>query len=323
VHPALSVIFFTVVSGCGYGLLFLLGVLVAVDPRAFARGEGLFVLAAASVLACAGLVSSTLHLGKPLRAWRAFSQWRSSWLSREGVAALATFVPALGLAAAWLGHAHGAWTRACALLLGVLAGVTVFCTARIYTSLKTIPAWHNRYVLPGYVLFALLGGAAWFATIDAFGGGREAFLRAHIGLLVALLGAWTAVLKRAYWLHIDAAPAPATIASAIGLPDAGAVRAVEAPHTEANYLTREMGFALARKHSARLRGIALVLFALVPLATAAVALFAAPTAAAIATLVGALAISAGSFVERWLFFAEARHVVMLYYPSVSGTAASP
>ena len=35
-----------------------------------------------------GLVSSTLHLSHPERAWRAFSQWRSSWLSREGVAAV-------------------------------------------------------------------------------------------------------------------------------------------------------------------------------------------------------------------------------------------
>ena len=313
-QPALSVIFFTVVSGCGYGLLFLLGALITIDPHALTRAEGLFVLFAANLLACAGLLSSTLHLGKPLRAWRAFSQWRSSWLSREGVAAVATFIPAAGLAAAWVLARNGAGMRACALLLAVCAGVTVFCTARIYTSLKTIPAWHNRFVLPGYLLFALLGGVAWFAAVDAFAGGRDAFLRAHIALVVALLGAWTAVLKRAYWVHIDAAPLPATPESAIGLGAIGAVRPLEAPHTEANYLTREMGFVLARKHSARLRAAALILFAFVPLLAAVMTfLSAAPLAAAVASVVAALAITAGAFVERWLFFAEARHVVMLYY----------
>ena len=30
----------------------------------------------------------------------------------------------------------------------------------------------------------------------------------------------------------------------------------------------------------------------------------------------ALAVTAGLFVERWLFFAEAKHVVMLYYGGV-------
>src|SRR3546814_16561641 len=56
----------------------------------------------ALALASAGLLASFWHLGKPLRAWRAFSQWRTSWLSREGVAAVLTYVPALLFAAALL-----------------------------------------------------------------------------------------------------------------------------------------------------------------------------------------------------------------------------
>src|SRR5687768_16431581 len=96
-HPAFSVIFFTTASGAGFGLLFWLGLLAlagGLPPRAAA----LTLLALGAALAAAGLLSSLGHLGQPRRAWRAFSQWRSSWLSREGVFALATFVPAL-----WLG----------------------------------------------------------------------------------------------------------------------------------------------------------------------------------------------------------------------------
>ncbi len=44
-------------------------------------------------LIATGLIASLFHLGNPQRAWRALSQWRSSWLSREGVMAIATFVP--------------------------------------------------------------------------------------------------------------------------------------------------------------------------------------------------------------------------------------
>ena len=92
--PAPSIIFFTVASGAGYGLLFWLGVL---KPLGLLPASSLFGATAAIIalaLITAGLCSSLLHLGRPERAWRALSQWRSSWLSREGVAAVITFLPA-------------------------------------------------------------------------------------------------------------------------------------------------------------------------------------------------------------------------------------
>src|SRR5262245_36733713 len=92
-HPALSVIFFTTLSGAGYGLL-IWSALAALFRWAGA-GSLLACVVLALVLVTIGLFSSMAHLGKPLRAWRAFSQWRTSWLSREGVMALATYVPAL------------------------------------------------------------------------------------------------------------------------------------------------------------------------------------------------------------------------------------
>ena len=70
-------------------------------------------------LISAGLLSSAGHLGRPERAWRAFSQWRSSWLSREGVASVATFVPAGLFAIGWvfLGRTDG-WVAVAGLLAG-------------------------------------------------------------------------------------------------------------------------------------------------------------------------------------------------------------
>src|SRR6188508_911218 len=95
-HPAFSVIFFTTASGAGFGLLAWVG-LLALGGGLPQRGVTLVLLALGAVLAVSGLLSSLLHLGQPLRAWRAFSQWRSSWLSREGVLSVATFLPLLWL----------------------------------------------------------------------------------------------------------------------------------------------------------------------------------------------------------------------------------
>ena len=93
-HPTFSIVLFTTAAGAGFGLLFLLGIgvplgLLPPDPL-----FGLAGLGTAFVFAVGGLVSSVFHLGRPERAWRAFSQWRSSWLSREGVLSVATAIPA-------------------------------------------------------------------------------------------------------------------------------------------------------------------------------------------------------------------------------------
>jgi DMSO reductase anchor subunit len=315
-HPAFSVIFFTSLSGAGYGLLFWCA--LAALAGGTRDGPLLVGVLLGLVLATVGLLSSLAHLGKPGRAWRAFSQWRTSWLSREGVCAVLTYLPALALAVVLLGAAvaahpvtpapHVVLTRtiaSVALVAGALA--TVVCTAMIYASLKPIPAWRHRLVVPVYLLFALLTGGLLCAALLA-SGDRGFHGAALLGMLAAVA---LAACKLAYWRAVDA-PLPFTRGDALGL-KGREVDVFERPHTQANYLTREMGFVLARKHARVLRAIALVLFAVVPvLLLLPVGLFvhleAAPWlwAAAISAL-------AGAFVERWLFFAQARHLVTLYY----------
>ena len=63
------------------------------------------------------------------------------------------------------------------------------------------------------------------------------------------------VAEGRYWRSIDTTSAPSTVASATLLGSRGKVRMLEPPHTEDNYLLKEMGFAIARKHRVRLRGV--------------------------------------------------------------------
>jgi DMSO reductase anchor subunit len=307
VHPSFSVIFFTTSSGAGYGLLALLGVLA---PFGLVPHDPLFALVALGLALggiTAGLLSSTFHLGHPERALRAFSQWRSSWLSREGIASVATYVPTGLFALLWV------FFGGISPLLGFLAAlgsvVTVICTAMIYRSLKPIQRWHNGWVVPNYLALALMTGALWLAPlVHLFGiasSGSAWFTLTTI--ILALL------LKVFYWRFIDTSASVSTAESATGLGALGKVRLFEAPHTSENYLLKEMGFQIARKHAAKLRRIAILLGFVLPFLLSLAPLLTAGWPALIATLLAAPLATVGVLTERWLFFAEAKHAVMLYY----------
>ncbi|SDA83532.1 dimethyl sulfoxide reductase anchor subunit family protein [Mesorhizobium qingshengii] len=308
-HPAFSVVFFTTATGAGYGLLALLGMLggFQIIPPDF--WLGFIGMGLALGLIAAGLLSSTGHLGRPERAWRAFSQWRSSWLSREGVASVATFVPAGLFGIGWVALGKtGDWVGIAGLVAACGAVITVCTTGMIYASLKPIAQWHSRFTLPGYLIFSAMTGSVLLnALLQGFAVGSKMLLVAC--LLLTLLGwGW----KLATWRYNDALEIPTTANTATGLVG-GTVRSLEWPHTEENYLLKEMGFRIARKHSARLRQITQVLaFALPVLLLSAT--FALPWSfAAVLSVLAAIAQLSGMLVERWLFFAEAKHTVMLYY----------
>jgi DMSO reductase anchor subunit len=309
-HPAFSVIVFTAASGAGYGLLAAFALVVLVAPGFVDRPFALTTLALSLALVTGGLISSTAHLGRPERAWRALSQWRTSWLSREGVAAILAYVPAglLGLAFV-LSPRPGLIAGLAALLAIPAAMATTYCTAMIYASLKPIRQWRSRLTVPNYFTLALFTGALLLSAL------AHLFGRGAAGLDLAALGAGAAALaaKLAYWRAIDHDPAQSTAESATGLGKFGAVRLFEAPHTEENYLMREMGFAIARKHAEKLRRLTLAALFGAPLVLTLVGLLAGGAVAAVAGVLAVLSAAACVLTERWLFFAEAKHTVTLYY----------
>jgi len=307
VNPSFSIVFFTTASGAGFALLTLTGIAVPLGLLPSNTGFAVLTLVLAGMLAIAGLLSSTLHLGRPERAWRAFSQWKTSWLSREGVLSVLTFVPAAVFAIGWVIFGRiGGFIGLCGFLAAVLAIGTVYCTGMIYASLKPIRQWHNRLVVPVYLALALMSALLLLDLIVRL------WARPHaipVATLVVIGAAWW--LKERYWRFIDTTAAPSTVESATGLGRRGGVHMLEPPNTEENYLLKEMGFRIARKHRWRLRLIARVAgFAVPMIATAAALCGLFPLLAA---LIAVLFAALGLVVERWLFFAEAKHTVMLYY----------
>ncbi|MGQ0485531.1 MAG: dimethyl sulfoxide reductase anchor subunit family protein [Hyphomicrobiales bacterium] len=303
-HPAYSVIFFTTASGAGYGLLALLGLAGLQHGPASSPVFAVIAIVMALALITLGLLSSAFHLGRPERAWRAFSQWRSSWLSREGVVSVVTYGPALAFAAIWSGLIDAPQlVGPLGLITAVMCAATVFCTAKIYSTLTTIRAWSQPLTVPVYLAFALATGAALLAAIAAL------FARFHpfqaILAIVAL--ALVALLKFLYWRSLDTAARTHTIEAATGLGAIGSVSQWEVAHTSENFIMKEMGYAVARKHALKLRKLVLLLLGLASLAMLAA------LALPVLAIPAALAALAAAAVERWLFFAEAQHVSTLYY----------
>jgi DMSO reductase anchor subunit len=310
VHPAPSIIVFTTLSGAGYGLLFVLALGSAFGRVPAWPGLGLAGMVLALGLISVGLLASTLHLGHPERAWRAVSQWRSSWLSREGVMALITYLPALIFAFGWafFGTTGGIfWPFA--LLAAAGAAVTVWCTGMIYASLKPIRQWHHPLVAPIYLAFALMTGSLLAQPLLAFAGAPHVFVG---GLAVlAILLAWG--LKSIWWRAIDRDQPVSTPESATGLGRLGLVGMLDPPHTEINYLLHEMAFRIGRRHGRKLRRLS---YAIGLGAALVLSLLTLATTGPVAGLLGSLAAAAGLIgvaIERWLFFAQARHTVTLYY----------
>jgi DMSO reductase anchor subunit len=310
VHPAYSVILFTTASGAGYGLLVWLSALRLFGVVPADRTLGLLGLGSSLGLVTLGLLSSTAHLGHPERAWRALSQWRSSWLSREGVMAVATYIPAglLGIGWGLLGWG-GFLVGLTALAAVALALATVWCTGMIYASLRTIRQWHQPLTAPIYVALALAtGGILANLLLAATGHGGRLALG---GTLAAVLVA--GFLKWRYWRAIDDDVSPFSIEAATGLGHLGTVRPLDPPHTQENFVMREMGYQVGRRHRLALRAMALAALFLVPLVTLVAALLGNGGVALPASIAATTSAAVGVLVERWLFFAEARHVAMLYY----------
>ena len=308
-HPAFSIIFFTTATGAGYGLLAMLGIVAACGRLPPDRWLGLASLGLALALIVIGLLSSTLHLGRPERAWRALSQWRSSWLSREGIASLFTFLPTGLFGIGWiLFERTDGIVAAGGVIMVAAAALTVVATGMIYASLKPIAQWNTGFTMPAYLIFAIMTGAVLLDAILKLLDWPDRVV--EYGALIVIGLGW--IWKRATWRHNDRLTSAATVNSATGLAG-GQVRSVEWPHTEESYVLKEMGYRIARKHAARLRLLAQLLAFGLPLVATAIAAATGGGVAKIASVIAVLTQAPGILVERWLFFAEAKHTVTLYY----------
>lgn len=286
-HPAPSIIFFTVLSGVGFGIL----AVYMLDPSVLLLGRPVhpfWALLVAYAFAVTGLLCSTFHLANKKNAIKSFRQWRTSWLSREAWLAVIT-LGAGGIYGLWLmaGQEPIRWVG---WVIAALALFTVFCTSMIYTQIRAVPRWHQALTPMMFLAYALAAGAWFFATSWVI-----------LALIVA------AMIQILHWQQGDRTRYKLTDRNAAtGLK--GIIAPLFPPHSAPNYLMKEMAYQIGRKHAHTLRVITLVFAFVVP---------------ALMSLMlpmlwftwglGFCIHLVGVFAGRWLFFAEAEHSVALYY----------
>lgn len=325
-HPAFSVIFLTTLIGAAQGLFLALftGQLYAsvklIEPQApsfYAVGSAMSLL-----LLIAGLGASFFHLGRPERAWRAASKWRTSWLSREVIVLpmMMAVVFLYGISH-WLG-----WTRPffvagdgtlpidLTMLLGFIGTLVAFalfvCTAMIYASVKFIEEWHSPFTVAN---FTFLGMASGFMLCAAY----SAYIGNH---LIGFYGTWAVVLtllglgsRTASLLRNGTLKRKSNLQTAIGVRHK-AIEQKSQGFTAGSFNTREFFHHKSPETLQRVRLAFLVLVFPVPVVLIGISYaLHSPTLPVIAFL----AQYVGLMAERWYFFAEANHPQNLYYQSVA------
>ncbi|RCN56269.1 dimethyl sulfoxide reductase anchor subunit family protein [Acidiferrobacter thiooxydans] len=327
-NPSLAVIFLTLFSGAGFGLMAMVAIV-----NDFAIDGGLSPLRTAILVALAlllvtiGMVSSTAHLANPKNAWRAFTRWRTSWLAREGVFAV-LFYP---LAIAYLGWVFftNSDQNDGALVLGNVAGLiglaTIFCQGMIYACLRTIRQWHTPLVPANFYALGLALGMTILATSRVLTHGPDLILvSAACALLVA-----AGVMKAIYYFWIGA-PSGTTLQTATGF-TGGRVKLLDQGHTFGTFLTHEFSNCIS---PTRARNFKIAVYVLGIFAPMAILLAAAHMTLGLGVLLAPLLAFIGIGLERYLFFVEAQHVVNLYHgrmpgslpqmhPALRGGAVSP
>ncbi len=308
-HPALSVLFLTTLIGAAQGLviaLFSAELASGRDWFSAAPSGDFYALGAlvAVLLALAGMVASFFHLGRPERAWRSATQWRTSWLSRE-VIVLPGFVGlALAYAAAhWLARQESFAVGA----LASLAAVALFvCTGMIYACIRFLREWASALTPINFILFGCASGFTLATAIAGFAApGLLAFFA--IGAVAFTLAA--AVGRAAAWRRNATLPTKSTLQTAIGIRH-GRIEQKSQGFTGGSFNTREFFHGRSAHTLRALRWFTVVAAFIVPVVLiAAGALLNSSVLPALAFAVQ----YAGLLAERWLFFAEANHPQNLYY----------
>ena len=288
-HPAPSIILFTVLSGFGFGLISIVGLLqflsqISVVNIIIFSLIGLF-------FSTVGLISSFFHLANKKNAIKSMSQWQTSWLSREAISSIFCLSIVVGNIG-WV-FIQNRYINEVGIVLFLLSLFTIFTTSMIYAQLKTVPSWNN-ILTPALFIFAALAGGS-------------ILLMDYASLVLLLI---FGVFQVLFWYIADQSfiYKETSVGTALGFSKNEDIRAFDVAHTNRNYLLNEMVYKVARKHAIKIRYISFFAAFVFPMSLTLVF----PGNFSVSVLIIASHL-VGIYFSRWLFFAEAKHSVGFYY----------
>jgi DMSO reductase anchor subunit len=322
--PAFSVIFLTTLAGAGQGLFLalytqqsyaLFGLLPMQSDTFYGYGTLL-----ALVFLGLGLLASFFHLGHPERGWRAASQWRTSWLSRE-VIVLPAFMGIVFL----YGAEHLAGWKPLMLTLpsglpidisivtggiGTLLAFALFiCTGMIYACLKFLREWYSPLTVINYILLGGASGFALAAFYAAVAAPTQAGFFAGWAFIITLLG--LAGRGASLWRNARLRP-KSSLQTAIGIKHPHIVQKTQGS-MGGSFNTREFFHGKSKAFLRTIKPAFLLLAFIIPLPLLFIGL-----SHPLDWILGLAFILqyTGLLAERWYFFAEANHPQNLYYQTI-------
>lgn len=322
-HPAFSVIFLTTLIGAGQGLflaLFLAESLSLVDvlPEQsgsfYANGSVISL-----VLLVGGLLASFFHLGRPERAWRSATMWRTSWLSRE-VIVLPAFMFILFLYAVY--HYSSGDVSSASIdgevpmtvllgITGVILCVTLYlCTGMIYACIKFLQEWHTPFTPINYTLLGLMSGftlAAVYASISApelsvFFAGWAVTLT-----IIAFIFRMAALVRNSRLKY------KSNIQTALGVRH-NRIRQTTTGSMGGSFNTREFFHQKTPEFFKAIKIFFIVATFAVP---CVILLFSYTSESFVLFSIAFIIQYVGLIAERWFFFAQSNHPQNLYYQSIT------
>ncbi len=320
--PAFSVLFLTTLLGAGQGLFLalfthqtysLFGLLPMQSAAFYGYGSVLALL-----FLMAGLLASFFHLGRPERAWRSATQWRTSWLSREVIVLPALMGVVFLYAASHLTGYNptivtipGGLVIDLSVVIGIVGTFLAFalfvCTGMIYACLRFLREWNTPLTVINYIL---MGGSSGFILAAVYSASTEPSQTnffAGWAIIITVL----ASLGRAASLVRNARLKPkSTMQTAIGVKHPYIVQRSMGMMGGA-FNTREYFHGKSQTFLRAIKPAFLLLAFVAPLMLLAFGIYT-------PELLGFVFILQyfGLLAERWFFFAQANHPQNLYYQTI-------
>ena len=178
-HPHWTLILMTVFTQMSIGAIIAMSASQSLAGFTIARVHAAGVV----LIALCALGASTLHLGRPIYAFRALSMWRRSWLSRE-VLFFSLFAGAAILYAAllWVGSRASAASGIIAAAFGLVA---IYASARLYCVVAR-PMWNTRHSFLEFYLGAAFTGTLVSSIVVPAAGDALAHIAAGVAAVLII-----------------------------------------------------------------------------------------------------------------------------------------
>ena len=322
-HPAFSVIFLTTLIGTGQGLflamflvesLSIVEVLPEQSADFYATGGVISLL-----LMVVGLFASFFHLGRPERAWRAATMWRTSWLSRE-VIMLPSFMLVVFLYAMnhySVGDVSSASVDGevqITVLLGITGVILCFalfiCTGMIYACLKFLQEWHTAFTPINFILMGVMSGFTLAAVYSSYASPELAVFFAGWAVVITVAAF---IFRLASLMRNKRLKHKSNIQTALGVRH-NKITQITTGSMGGSFNTREFFHGKPPEFFQTVKWF--FLFASFAVPFVLLIAFASSESVVLFAIIF-LVQSVGLIAERWFFFAQSNHPQNLYYQSIS------